>query len=181
MSENVPDIPFESDVHYCAVHAERDTELRCNRCERYMCIDCAKRTPVGYTCRQCVRGHENKFFEGTTFDYAIVAVLSMIGGAIIAFVTSLVGGILLLGIVIAPALGGTTAQIALQMTGRRRGRYSGYVVRGGCAGRWRRRRATCVWFGHLHSIIYGAGRLYRIRSIQGVHLKTDDILTAPLC
>ncbi len=131
MSENVPDIPFESDVHYCAVHAERDTELRCNRCERYMCIDCAKRTPVGYTCRQCVRGHENKFFEGTTFDYAIVAVLSMIGGAIIAFVTSLVGGILLLGIVIAPALGGTTAQIALQMTGRRRGRYSGYVCAAG--------------------------------------------------
>ena len=131
MSENVPDIPFESDVHYCAVHAERDTELRCNRCERYMCIDCAKRTPVGYTCRQCVRGHENKFFEGTTIDYAIVAVLSMIGGAIIAFVTSLVGGILLLGIVIAPALGGTTAQIALQMTGRRRGRYSGYVCAAG--------------------------------------------------
>ena len=131
MSENVPDIPFESDVHYCAVHAERDTELRCNRCERYMCIDCAKRTPVGYTCRQCVRGHENKFFEGTTFDYAIVAVLSMIGGAIIAFVTSLVGGILLLGIVIAPALGGTTAQIALQMTGRRRGRYSSYVCAAG--------------------------------------------------
>ena len=131
MSENVPDIPFESDVHYCAVHAERDTELRCNRCERYMCVDCAKRTPVGYTCRQCVRGHENKFFEGTTFDYAIVAVLSMIGGAIIAFVTSLVGGILLLGIVIAPALGGTTAQIALQLTGRRRGRNSGYVCAAG--------------------------------------------------
>lgn len=127
MNENVPDIPFGSDMHYCAVHPERDTELRCNRCERYMCVDCAKRTSVGYTCRQCVRSHENKFFEGTSLDYAIVAVLGLTGGAIAVFVTSLLGGVLLLGIVIAPALGGATAQITLQATGRRRGRYSGYV------------------------------------------------------
>ena len=131
MSENAPDIPFEGDIHYCAVHPERDTELRCNRCERYMCIDCAKRTPVGYTCRQCVRSHENKFFEGTSLDYAIVAVVGLIGGAIAAFVTTLLGGILLLGIVIAPALGGMIAQIALQVTGRRRGRYSGAVCAAG--------------------------------------------------
>lgn len=131
MSENAPDIPFNSDMHYCAVHPERDTELRCNRCERYMCIDCAKRTPVGYTCRQCVRSHENKFFEGTSLDYAIVAVAGLAGGAITAFVTTLLGGILLLGIVIAPALGGMIAQIALQVTGRRRGRYSGFVCAAG--------------------------------------------------
>ncbi len=131
MSENAPDIPFDSDMHYCAVHPERDTELRCNRCERYMCVDCAKRTPVGYTCRQCVRSHENKFFEGTSLDYAIVAVVSLIGGAIAAFVTTLLGGIFLLGIVIAPALGGMIAQVALQVTGRRRGRYSGVACAAG--------------------------------------------------
>ena len=142
MSEKVPDILFERDVHYCAVHPERDTELRCNRCERYMCIDCAKRTPVGYTCLQCVRRHENKFFQGTALDYAIVAVVSVAGGAITAFVTTLVGGILLLGIVIAPALGGLSAQIALQLTGRRRGRYSGYLCAAGVL-------AGAVVAGHL--------------------------------
>jgi len=131
MSENVPDIPFDSDIHYCAAHPERDTELRCNRCERYMCVDCAQRTPVGYTCRQCVRSHENKFFEGTSLDYAIVAVAGVTGGAIAAVVTTLLGGILLLGIVIAPALGGMIAQIALQATGRRRGRYSGVLCAAG--------------------------------------------------
>lgn len=134
MSENAPDIRLESDINYCAVHPERDTELRCNRCERYMCIDCAKRTPVGYTCHQCVRSHENRFFEGTSLDYALVAVVGALGGAITAFVTSLLGGILLLGIVVAPALGGTTAQIALQVTGRRRGRYSGYACAAGVLG-----------------------------------------------
>ncbi len=131
MSENAPDIPIDADIHYCALHPERDTELRCNRCERYMCVDCAKRTPVGYTCRGCVRSHENKFFEGTSLDYAIVAAVSLIGGAIAAFVTTLLGGILLLGIFIAPALGGATAQIALQATSRRRGRYSGGICAAG--------------------------------------------------
>ncbi len=128
MDENISNAALESDVHYCAVHPERDTELRCNRCERYMCVDCAKRTPVGYTCRECVRGHENKFYQGTLIDYALVAAVCAIGGAVTVFVTALAGGFLLLiGFIIAPAIGGTTAQIALQITGRRRGRHSGYV------------------------------------------------------
>ena len=131
MDENLPNASLEGEIHYCAVHNDRDTELRCNRCDRYMCIDCAKRTPVGYTCRECVRGHENQFFAGTTLDYALVGITSLVGGAIAAFVTMLLGGFLILGIIISPALGGSTAQIALQLTGRRRGRYSAYVCAAG--------------------------------------------------
>ena len=130
MSESLPDALLESDLNYCARHPERDTELRCNRCERYMCVDCARRTPIGYTCHQCVRGHEDKFFAGTTLDYLIVAAMSAIGGAIAAALSLFIGGFILLGIVIAPAIGGFVAQIALQLTGRRRGRQSAYV----CAG-----------------------------------------------
>ena len=130
MSETSPNLRLDDEIHYCAVHPERDTGLRCNRCERYMCIDCAQRTPVGYTCRECVRGHENRFFEGTMLDYAMVAVVSAVGGVIVSGATFLFGGFLLLGIIAAPAIGGMTAQIALQLTGRRRGRQSGYV----CAG-----------------------------------------------
>jgi len=117
-------------IHYCARHPQRDTGLRCNRCERYMCTDCAQRTPVGYTCRECLRRHEDKFYQGTWLDYARVAAVGAAGGACLAFGTLLLGGFLLLGILLAPALGGTTAQLALQMTGHRRGRQSGIV----CAG-----------------------------------------------
>ena len=130
MDDNIANATTESEIHYCAVHPERDTELRCNRCDRYMCIDCARRTPVGYTCRECVRGHENRFYEGTLLDYGVVAATCAIGGAVLPFATTLIGGFLLLGIIIAPAIGGTSAQIALQLTGRRRGRYSGYVAAG---------------------------------------------------
>jgi len=131
MDENIPNTTLEGEIHYCAAHPERDTELRCNRCERYMCIDCAVRTPVGYTCRECVRGHEDKFFEGTVVDYSLVAATCAVGGALTPFVMLLIGGFLILGFIVAPAIGGTAAQIALQLTGRRRGRYSGYVAAGG--------------------------------------------------
>ena len=131
MDDKTANTTLEGEIHYCAAHPERDTELRCNRCERYMCIDCAVRTPVGYTCRECVRGHENKFFEGTAVDYGLVAATCAVGGALTPFVMLLIGGFLILGFIIAPAIGGTAAQIALQLTGRRRGRYSGYVAGGG--------------------------------------------------
>ena len=130
MSETSPDLRLDDEIHFCAAHPERDTGLRCNRCERYMCVDCARRTPIGYTCRECVRSHENRFFEGTMRDYAVVAVVSALGGAIVAGATFLFGGFLLLGIIAAPAIGGMTAQIALQLTRRRRGRQSGYVSGG---------------------------------------------------
>lgn len=124
------DATFDEEIHYCAVHPERDTGLRCNRCDRYMCIDCAKRTPVGYTCRECVRGHENRFYQGTLVDYALVAAVSALGGALTVFANLLVGGFLILGFIVAPAIGGAAAQVALQLTGRRRGRQSGFISAG---------------------------------------------------
>ena len=130
MDESIPAADSADVIHYCALHPERDTELRCNRCDRYMCIDCAKSTAVGYTCRECVRGHQNKFYQGTIVDYATVAAISAGGGALTVLLTSLVGGFLLLGFILAPAIGGTTAQIALHITGRRRGRQSGFVSAG---------------------------------------------------
>ena len=131
MTDDVSSATINGDMNYCARHPQRDTELRCNRCERYMCVDCAVRTPVGYTCRQCVRGHEDKFFEGAFVEYGLAAAVCAVGGALLPFVMTLFGGFLLLGFILAPALGGAAAQIALQLTGRRRGRFSGYVAAGG--------------------------------------------------
>jgi hypothetical protein len=35
---------------------DRETYLRCNRCERHICTSCAVLTPTGYRCKNCVRG-----------------------------------------------------------------------------------------------------------------------------
>ena len=141
MDNNMPDAALEGEINFCAVHPQRDTELRCNRCERYMCVDCAVRTPIGYTCRGCVRGHENKFYEGTIIDYGLVMATCAVGGALMALAQTLLGGFLIIGFILAPALGGAAAQLALKLTARRRGRHSGYaaagaMVVGGLASAW---------------------------------------------
>lgn len=114
------------ELTYCEVHPDRETALRCNKCGRLMCADCAVSTPVGYRCKQCVRQHEDKFFNAGSNDYALLfgvcAVLSGVGG----FLASAIGFILLWVIGSIPA-GGFISEAALRATKRRRGRYSGEI------------------------------------------------------
>ena len=37
----------------CYRHPKVETSLRCSRCEKPICTDCAVLTPVGYRCREC--------------------------------------------------------------------------------------------------------------------------------
>jgi hypothetical protein len=139
MSVN-PVIPAPVDeLTYCEVHPDRETALRCNKCGRLMCTECAVLTPVGYRCKQCVRQHDDKFFKATSNDdFKVIAICggaALIGGAIV----SAIGLGLLFAIIIGLPLGGAVSELALRATERRRGRRSGEigaaaVVIGGLAG-----------------------------------------------
>lgn len=39
----------------CHVHPDRQAGVRCTRCERPACVECAIPAPVGFQCRSCVR------------------------------------------------------------------------------------------------------------------------------
>lgn len=39
----------------CYRHPERQTYVRCTRCERYICGECMRSGPVGHQCVECVR------------------------------------------------------------------------------------------------------------------------------
>ncbi|GIL08523.1 MAG: hypothetical protein BroJett033_0340 [Chloroflexota bacterium] len=120
-----------AETTFCAVHPDRETALRCNKCGRLMCAECAVLTPVGYRCRECVRQHDDKFYKGTTADYVIVFGVSAVLSALGLFVLSLLGGFLLFVILLALPVGGGIGEAALRLTGRRRGRYSGAVAAAG--------------------------------------------------
>lgn len=113
---------------YCEVHPDRETSLRCNKCGRLMCPDCAVPTPVGYRCKQCVRKQDDKFFSAGQSDYIIVAAVCGIISAIAAAIVLQIGIPPLFLIFIAIPLGGGVSELALRLTQRRRGRQTANVA-----------------------------------------------------
>lgn len=117
----------EETLTYCEVHPDRETALRCNKCGRLMCPECAVSTPVGYRCKQCVRQHDDKFFNASQNDYVMIAAICGILSAIAAAIVNQIGIPLLFMFFVGIPLGGGIAELALRATGRRRGRQSALV------------------------------------------------------
>lgn len=80
----------DSDTLYCANHPDRETLLRCNKCEKPICIQCAVQTPTGYRCKECVRGQQKVFNTARASDLivapVIAAVVSFIGANFVSFI-----------------------------------------------------------------------------------------------
>jgi MFS family permease len=105
---------------YCYVHPDRETLLRCNRCERPICQSCAVLTPTGYRCKECVRGQQ-KIFETTRWwDYP----LAFITAGLLSYLGSLAAGLFgFFTIFIAPVAGMIIAEAVRFVVRRRRSRY----------------------------------------------------------
>ncbi len=71
---------------FCYIHPNRETYLRCNRCEQPICTECAVLTPTGYRCKPCVRGQLKVFETARWIDYP----LAMLIGGGLSFLGSLI-------------------------------------------------------------------------------------------
>ncbi|MBN1311647.1 MAG: hypothetical protein JXB30_09525 [Anaerolineae bacterium] len=121
---------------FCTVHPTIETSLRCNKCNRPMCTKCAVRTPVGYRCKECVRGQQQIFYNARPIDLVIQGVVSFVLSLIGATLASLLGGgmlwiMLIVGLAVASGAGALIADIAHRAAGKRRGRYSWLIVAAG--------------------------------------------------
>lgn len=117
-----PSPVLQDERTFCAVHPDRETSLQCNKCGRYMCVQCAVSTPVGYRCKECVRGHEDKFFNATPADPAIVFAVCAVLAGVGSFIVAQVGGFLLLVLIASAPVGGFISELAIRAIQRRRGR-----------------------------------------------------------
>jgi hypothetical protein len=103
----------------CYKHTNRDTNLRCNRCENYICPSCAVLTPTGYRCKDCVRNQGKVFNTAKATDYVLAFVvaggLSFVGGLIAGGI-----GFFYLTILIGPVAGGIIAEAVRRVVRRRR-------------------------------------------------------------
>ena len=121
MSENNPD------TLVCANHPDRPTGLRCNRCEKPICVSCAVLTPTGYRCKECVRGQQKVFDTAKSLDPLIAAAiagpLSLAGSYIASFMGFFT-------IFIAPIAGMLIAEAVRWAVKRRRSRLLFLVAAG---------------------------------------------------
>jgi phosphoglycerol transferase MdoB-like AlkP superfamily enzyme len=109
----------QSEPLKCANHPNRDTLLRCNRCEKPICVECAVLTPTGYRCKECVRSQQKIFDTALPKDY----VYGIIVAGILSFIGSLLVGLVgFFVIFLAPAAGWVISEAVRKATGRRRGK-----------------------------------------------------------
>ena len=87
----------------CYKHPNRETMLRCNKCNQPICAECAVLTPTGYRCKECVRGQQKKFNTAKTGDLILAILLS--GG--LSFLGSLMPGFLRFFTIFAAPFAGT--------------------------------------------------------------------------
>jgi hypothetical protein len=112
-------------VMVCANHPNRETTLRCNRCGKPICTRCAVHTPVGYRCRECVRGQQTVFETVRPIDYVITVVVSAVG---VGLATSILMILSFWGLIVAPVAGGALAEVVRWAVRRRRGRRLGLTA-----------------------------------------------------
>lgn len=123
MSQNAPTIL------YCVNHPDRETLLRCNRCERPICPECAVLTPTGYRCKDCVRNQQKVFDTAQWFDYPLAVIIA----GVLSFLGSLIANLLgFFTLFVAPVAGSSLPRPCE--------RQPGGAVRAGCIARRRWRR-----------------------------------------
>jgi hypothetical protein len=124
----------------CYRHRKRETSLRCYSCERYICSQCAIKTPVGYRCPVCVREAEDVFFNASLLDYIIAPIIALPLSLLAGFLVLALGSgffMILIIFFLAGIIGGFIGRATKWAVGRRRGRYLAHIV------------AACVAMGVL--------------------------------
>lgn len=165
-------------AQYCVNHPQRETLLRCNRCERPICTECAVLTPTGYRCKDCVRGQQKIFNTAQWFDYPIAAV---VGGGLALAGSLLVSFIGFFTLFIAPIVGMLAAEAIRWATRRRRSYWlwrtaliatavgavllplislTGGLLRGGGFSLW-----GLIW-GGAYALLCTSSMYYRLTGIQ---------------
>ncbi len=132
--QGVQETPAGGEVVCCHFHPEVETGLRCNKCGKPICVKCARRTPVGYRCPDCIRSQQAVFYTAGWSDYVVVIVVglvaSTIGAAIVGSLGRVGGYGIWLAFLLGPVAGGVIAEAARRAARRRRGRYMAALVSG---------------------------------------------------
>jgi len=115
---------------YCYRHPDRETWLRCGRCDQPICSKCAVQGPVGSRCRQCGLVKSATLASFTPQQLAIGPGIAVGGGAIVGYLGGQVG---FYSIFIAFFVGAFIAEAFVRFMGPKRGPLMRALLYGGLA------------------------------------------------
>lgn len=108
----------EPDALRCYRHPDRETWVRCGRCNQPICTQCAMQGPVGFRCRQCGRPARDPLTSMRPAQLATALGIAVLGGIVIGLVSGRLG---IIGLLIAWFAGGLIADSAIRFVGYKRG------------------------------------------------------------
>jgi len=114
-------------VLFCINHPNIETSLRCKECGAPICARCARSTPVGFICPECLRAQQEVFYTASSLDYIIAAGVSTFLSTISGYIALHLGWLVLF---LAPLAGSIIGEAVFRAIGRRRGRWMGALVAG---------------------------------------------------
>lgn len=110
------------EVLYCTWHPDRQTLLRCARCNRPMCPECSRRHPVGLRCKECAQAMRSPLYKVSLGDYAVAGLVGLVLATIAGGVMTFIGGLWFIALFIGPAIGGFVGETMSRVVRNKRGR-----------------------------------------------------------
>jgi hypothetical protein len=120
-------LPADDGRLFCYRHPDRETWVRCGRCDRPICTSCAMQGPVGFRCRDCGKPVRDPMALSPAHA-AAAAAISFGGGLITAYIASRFG---LFALLVAFFAGGVIAEAVTRVVGYKAGPALGWAVYGG--------------------------------------------------
>jgi hypothetical protein len=134
---------------YCYRHPDRETWVRCGRCDQPICSRCAMQGPVGFRCRECGRPARDPLTSVRPMQLAVGLGVSLLGGIVIGLFSTRIG---IFGLLLAWFVGGVIADAVIRFIGFKRGPKVMATLFGGILG-----GAALVFVGEAVSFASGFG------------------------
>ncbi len=114
------DIINNDEVLYCCNHPDRQTTIRCMKCNRPVCLECAVSTPKGYICKDCLEKQKRRFASNENQELLLACLIPGSFGLIGSLILSKIPVSGLVCLIMGPLLGIAASKIVNSLTNDRK-------------------------------------------------------------